>query len=69
MGSMRTAVCAVLLIVAVAAGAAQAMDCPDLFLSVTAAERDAVVRDCTGMSPIRANRNFPACTRASGPPA
>jgi hypothetical protein len=53
MSSMRTALCAVLLLVAVAAGAAQAIDCPDLFSSVPAEARDAVVRECTGVSVLQ----------------
>lgn len=58
MSSMRTALCALLLFVAIAAGAAQAIDCPDLFLSVPAEARDAVIRDCTGASVFQADSSL-----------
>lgn len=45
---MHTRLCTVLLLIAVAAGAAQAIDCPDLFGGVAQDATNAVVRDCTG---------------------
>lgn len=43
---MRTFLCAVLALVAVTAATAQ--DCPDLFSTIAADSREALVRDCAG---------------------